>query len=281
MSLPRIVVGDGPTTVVVVNGGNAFVSRFDERRARRDAERLRPLFPWGTRLCLIGYDPGATGPWNVTSVANTVATVLEVEHPGAVVAGVSFGGLVALRLAVERPDLVDRLILLATAHRFSAEGQRRVRAQVAHLAAGDVDAMMRPFLSLFRRPWLILLLRLTFPLKRRSVLAGLNRPELAIGLLQAALDESGTLASRLGEVRADTLLVAGSRDQFFDVEAMREMALVMPSARLVLLERETHMVPLERRRDVAAAVARFLERGDRGDYGGNGCTRRNGGAEGS
>lgn len=275
MPLPRIVSGDGPLTVVVISGGNAFVSRFDEQRARRDATRLRALFPPGTRLCLVGYDPDATGPWNVTSIASEVARVLEVDFPGAVLAGISFGGLVALRLAVERPDLVDRLVLLATAHRFSEDGQRRVREQIAYLAAGDVDAMVRPFLSLFRRPWLNLLLGLSFRLRRHAFHAGLNRPEFAMGLLQAALDESGALTSRLGEIRADTLLVAGSRDQFFDVEAMREMALVMPSARLVLLERETHMVPLERTRDVAAAVARFLERREDGAYGGNGCTQRN------
>lgn len=274
MVLPHIVVGDGPPTVVVISGGNAFVSRFDEHRARRDAERLRVLFPPGARLCVVGYDPDATGPWNVTSIAGEVASILEAHGAGVVLAGVSFGGLVALRLAVERPDLVGRLILLATAHRFSEDGQRRVRAQIAHLAAGDIDAMVRPFLALCRRPWLNLLLRLSFRLRRQAFHTGLNRPELAMGLLQAALDESGTLTSRLGEIRADTLLVAGSRDQFFDVEAMREMALVMPSARLVLLERETHMVPVERTRDVADAVARFLERREHGAYGGNGCTQR-------
>lgn len=259
MSLPRTVVGAGPPTVLVISGGNAFVSRFDEARARREAGRLPKLFPDGTRLCVLGYDPDARGQQDVPAIAPAVATLLETEFPGAVVAGVSFGGLVALRLAAERPDLVRRLVLLATAYRFSAAGQHKVRAQIAHLQEGAVDTMVRPFLTLFRRPWLNLLLRVTFPLRRKAFHAGLNLLEFAIGLLQAALDESGALAPRLGDIRAETLIVAGDRDQFFDVEAMREMALVMPSARLVLLEKETHMVPLERTRDVAAAIEAFLQ----------------------
>lgn len=259
MSLPRIVVGAGPATVLVISGGNAFVSRFDEARAARDARRLLTLFPAGTRLCVLGYAPDTRGQQDVPAIAREVATLIESEFVGAVVAGMSFGGLVALRLAAERPDLVRRMVLLATAHRFSAAGQHRLRAQIAHLRKGDVDAMIQPFLRLFRRPWLNLLLRLTFPMRRTAFHAGLNHPAFTIGLLQAALDESGALASRLGDIRAETLIVAGDRDQFFDVEAMREMALVMPSARLLLLEKETHMVPLERRRDVAAAIAAFLQ----------------------
>jgi hypothetical protein len=175
---------------------------------------------------------------------------------------VSFGGLVALRLAAERPDLVSRLVLLATAHRFSAEGVSRVRAQMAHLQSGNVDAMVRPFLTLCRRPWLNLLLRASFQFRRQAFRAGLNDPAFATALLQAALDESGALAARLGDIRAETLVVAGDRDQFFDVEAMREMALLMPSARLALLEKETHMVPLERARDVRAAIVDFLRGSD-------------------
>jgi pimeloyl-ACP methyl ester carboxylesterase len=258
MSLPRIVVGTGPPTVLVISGGNAFVSRFDEVRARREAGRLRRLFPEGTRLCVLGYDPETRGQ-DVPALARAVATLLEGEYAGAVVAGVSFGGLVAVRLAAERPELVSRLVLLATAHSFSEAGRDRLRAQIAHLQAGDVDAMVRPFLTLCRRPWLNLLLRASFLFRRKAFHAGLNEPSMAIGLLQAALDESGALASRLDAIPAHTLLVAGDQDQFFDVEAMREMALVMPSARLTLLAKETHMVPLERPRAVAAAIAAFLQ----------------------
>jgi pimeloyl-ACP methyl ester carboxylesterase len=258
MTLPRIVIGDGPPTVLVLSGGNAFVSRFDQARAGRDAARLLRLFPEGTRLCVLGYDPETPAAGGVPAIARRVATLLEGECAGAVVAGVSFGGLVALRLAAERPDLVSRLVLLATAHRFSAEGESRVRAQMAHLQSGDVDAMVRPFLALCRRPWLNLLLRASFQFRRQAFRAGLNDPAIATALLQAALDESGAVASRLGDIRAETLIVAGDRDQFFDVEAMREMALVMPSARLALLEKEMHMVPLERARDVRAAIVDFL-----------------------
>jgi pimeloyl-ACP methyl ester carboxylesterase len=62
-----------------------------------------------------GSEPAGSGA-TTTQFADAVAGVIEVEQAGpALVAGHSFGGLVALRLAQRRPELVRALLLVAPA----------------------------------------------------------------------------------------------------------------------------------------------------------------------
>lgn len=260
MSLPHIVVGHGPDTVVVLAGGNAFVSRFDAARAAREARRLARLFPRGTRLCVVAYDPGAHETVTVPHLAGEVADLLRTAYPGAVLAGVSFGGLVALRVAADHPDAVSRLVLLASAHRFSNEGRLRVAAQLRALRDGDLDAMIQPFLRLCWRWWWNALLSARVRVRRSHLLAHVNDPRIVVAMLQAALEESDALTPRLASIRLPTFIVGGTADQFFGDGAMRTLARTLPAATLLLVADETHMLPLERPDLVAAPLADFLGR---------------------
>jgi pimeloyl-ACP methyl ester carboxylesterase len=256
--VPYVRVGRGIETIVVINGGNAFVRRFDAASAARDAGRIVRLFPAGSSVCILGYDTSAAPPGDVMGIVDEVAAIVRANFGTATVAGISFGGLVATRLAAEHPEMVRRLILLSTAHRFSEEGRRRVRRQISDAARGDFVAMARPFLTLFRRPWLNVLLRFAIWSGRRSLAEKMNAPQFIVCMLESALAAGEGGLAHLGRVRAKTLLVAGTRDQFFDVASLQETAAAIPPAELVLFARETHMLPLERPRDVARAIETFL-----------------------
>lgn len=69
----------------------------------------------------------APGPWDLPTVAGRVASLAEELNP-AVVLGHSTGGAIVLRLALDRPDLVERLVLVSTG-----------AAMVGH---GDVDRII-------------------------------------------------------------------------------------------------------------------------------------------
>ncbi|HEU4886568.1 MAG TPA: alpha/beta hydrolase [Thermoanaerobaculia bacterium] len=258
--VPYVRIGRGPETIVVINGGNAFVRRFDPSSAARNARQIARLFPADRSICILGYDSSAAPPCDVTAIAADFAEIIRTHFGTATVAGISFGGLVATRLAAEHPELVPRLILLATAHRFSDEGRRRVRQQISDAARGDFTSMARPFLTLFRRPWLNLLLRFAIWSGRRSLAEKMNAPSFIVCMLASALAASEGAHAHLAQIRATTLLVAGTRDQFFDLVALQETAAAIPAAELVLFANETHMLPLERPRPVARAVETFLRR---------------------
>ena len=258
MTLSRVVVGEGPATVVVLTGGHTFVSRFDEARATREARRLQRLFPDGTRLCIVAFTPTDSQDVAVPRLAADTAVLLRTDYPGAILAGVSFGGLVALRVAADHADAVSRLVLIASAHRFSDEGRQRVARQIDALRAGDLDAMMRPFLSLCRRWWLNALLAARVRLRRQHLRAQFNDPRLVVAMLEAALAESGALPPRLADIQSPALIIGGGADQFFGDGAMQALAGALPRATLRLVPHETHMLPLERPDLVAAHMHDFL-----------------------
>ncbi|MDQ3282640.1 MAG: alpha/beta hydrolase [Acidobacteriota bacterium] len=257
--IPFVRFGDGGETIVVISGGDAFVRRFDAATAARRAERIVRLFPAGNTICILGYDVSAQ--CDAAAIASSIARVIRENFSSVTLAGISFGGLVATRVAAAHPELVRNLILLSTAHRFSDEGRRRVRQQMADAARGDFVAMAKPFLVLFRRPWLNAMLRLAIWSRRHKLAATMNDPRFIVCMLEAALAAGEGGREHLRRITARTLLVAGTHDQFFDETAVRETADSIPQAQLVLFPKETHMLPLERPPLVTNAVATFLRSG--------------------
>lgn len=257
-----LAFGSGERPLVVINGGNAFVRRFTPERARRDAVRIARLVPDGFRVYVLLYDPLPSQTYAVDSNAAAIAALIRSEFGTATVMGISFGAFVALRLASEAPDAVGELILLVGAHRFSAEGRQRVGRQLEDAARGDFVAMAKPFLSLFRRPWLNAASRVGLWLRRRRLQGSMNSPETIVGMLRAALHEDeGSDPHRLQPITARTLIIGGTADQFFDVAAFRETAGSIRGAELALLDRETHMLPIESPGAVARLIATFLRAG--------------------
>jgi pimeloyl-ACP methyl ester carboxylesterase len=254
-SVPYVRTGMGQQPIVVLSGGNAFVGRFDEQRAARDARRIAKLFPRDSGLCILYYDLSCS---DMEAVVTQLAVIIRTQFGAAMLAGISFGGLLALRLAGDAPDVVRELILIASAHRFSPDGRERIERQIADLSRGDFAAMARPFALLFRRRWLTLISRFALWRRRHTLHERMNDPAAIIRMLEAALRASGTDAGTLGRIGCRALIVGGTRDQFFDRGALEETAAAIASAELVLVNGETHMLPIERPHAVAQAIRSFL-----------------------
>ena len=259
--IPYIRGGSGPRKAVVFFGGNALLKRLDRSDARRYAGTVAALLPPGTTFLILGYEADPPPSYGLDAIVGDLARIVGDEVGRATVVGLSFGGFVALRFAAARPELVDRLVLLVSAHRFSAEGRERVAAQLACLEAGDLAGLVRANAALFRRPRYNWLVRARLWHGRRSgrFAAGFNDPAAVArayrALFAADLGRNAALAAGIG---AEALVVGGTADQFFGRGAFEETARLIPRARLALLAGERHMLPVERRRDVARLLADFL-----------------------
>ena len=257
--IPYVQSGSGPHPVVVLNGGQAFVRRPTPARAQRDAKRIARLLPKGRSIHVLGYEPSPPAGYSIATIVDDVARILREEIGPATVMGISFGGFVAARLAADHPDLVKEMILMVSAHRFSPEGRRSVDRQIACAWSGDFEGFLDEFGLVFRRPWLNWLIRWRFRQERTRLHETMNDPAAIVrGLNAVAGEDFGGDPSWLAHVAAPTLIVGATRDPFFDVAALEETARHIPSARLQLFEHETHMLPVERARDVARVVTRFL-----------------------
>ena len=246
--------------VVVLNGGQAFVRRPTPARAKRDAKRIARLLPKGRTVYVLGYDPAPTADHSIETIVQDVAQIMRDITGPATVMGISFGGFVAARLAADHPDLVRELILTVSAHRFSPEGRRSIDRQLEFAWSGDFEGFLDEFGLVFRRPWLNWLIRLRIRKERSRLHETMNDPAVIVrGLNAVAGEDFGGDPAWLARIAAPTLIVGATRDPFFDVAALEETARHIPAARLHLFEHETHMLPVERARDVAKVVTRFLQ----------------------
>lgn len=257
--IPYIKGGSGPRKVIVFFGGNALLKRLDRSDARRYAGMIAALLPVGTTFHILGYEEDPPPSYSLDAIVHDLARIVGDEIGRATVIGVSFGGFVALRFAATHPELVDRLVLLVSAHRFSREGWQRIAAQIASLEAGDLSGMVRDNAALFRRPWYNWLVQLRYRRRKGRFGAEFNDPASVARayrtLFSTDFERNGAYAGRIG---AETLIIGGTADQFFGRDDSEETARLIPRARLELFEGERHMIPVERRRDVARLLADFL-----------------------
>jgi pimeloyl-ACP methyl ester carboxylesterase len=268
--VPFVKTGSGPDPIVVLSGGQAFVRRPTPARAQRDAKRIARLLPAGRSVYVLGYDPAPSPDHSIETIVGDVAQILREEIGPATVMGISFGGFVASRLAADHRDLVRALILMVSAHRFSPEGRRSIDRQISCAWAGDLEGFLDEFGLVFRRPWLNWLIRLRFRQERARLHETMNDPAVIVrGLNAVAGEDFGSDPAWLARIAAPTLIVGATRDPFFDVASLEESARLIPSAQLHLFRNETHMLPVERARDVAKVVARFLRSHRRAKSGGS------------
>ena len=175
---------------------------------------LRPKDP-------VGFDLGAA--------ATVLADELELQGiRRADVLGVSVGASVAMRLAVERPDLVGRLVLSGPIVRPSA-GALRVQK---------------------------LALRLVPESKLRDL--GVSRPRM-LAVFDALRDFDGRDA--LARIAAPTLVVVGGRDRA-GIVAARQVVDAVGGARLETIEGGGALLNVDRARELAAVTEAFLDEGE-------------------
>ena len=174
---------------------------------------------------------------------------------GADVAGVSQGGMIAQWLAVDRPDLVDRLVLTVTAARPNALSAGSLDRWLALAEAGDYRELMIDTAENTYTPAYLRKLRLAYPLLTR-----IGKPrDFTRFRLQAAAARAHDAFDRLSDIRCPTLVQGASEDRVVGPEASREIAGTIPDSTLYMYEGYGHAV-YEEARDWQRRTAEFLNK---------------------
>ncbi|MBY3053894.1 alpha/beta fold hydrolase [Rhizobium laguerreae] len=115
----------------------------DDERILKDARRLMRLLPDDQSFILLGYDPEAAKV-TIDDLADDVFRIIDQHlNSRADVVGISYGGVVASRLAMRSPQSIGKLVLIASAPWFSHEGKRRLKRQIDLIDTGDLNAPER------------------------------------------------------------------------------------------------------------------------------------------
>lgn len=251
--VPYLRGGSGPREATVFFGVNALFKPIHQTanpgRYVRQVARILPQH----RITILGYS-GSRYDEIVEDLAGVIPT------PPDLVMGISFGGFVAMRFAAQYPSLMRRLVLLVSAHRFSSNGERMVERQFDALEKGDLRTLVRENALLFRRPWYNWLLRLKLWKDGDRLASEFRDPRSILhDYRQLMGQEVMRHAEYARRISCPTLIIGGSRDQLFDRPVLEQTAAWIPGAQVRILEGETHMLPIERSREVAAVIRDFAE----------------------
>jgi 2-succinyl-6-hydroxy-2,4-cyclohexadiene-1-carboxylate synthase len=181
-----------------------------------------------------------------------------VGTPAAVWVGYSMGGRIALRVALERPDLVEGLVLLGATAGLADPAERAVRRERDERLASGLE---RKGLEQFLTGWLRQPLLARLP----AAAAGMEeRRANTVEGLASALRRLGTgaqepLWDRLDELSVPVLLMAGEYDTTFVSAAFRLATAIGESAAVSLVPGAGHAAHMERPDAFATLLQRFLD----------------------
>jgi pimeloyl-ACP methyl ester carboxylesterase len=181
-----------------------------------------------------GLAPGATIPDLAADYAGAI--VQDIGRP-VMLHGTSTGGSVALQLAIDHSELVQRMVLAASACRLSPHG-RQVQAEVARLTQeGDgrrASALLMG--TLVPAPF-------GYPARGLGWLTGggFAADDRSDMLLTIAAEDAFDAEPELTRVQAHTLVLGGTADQFYSEDLFRRTAAGIPHGRAVIMPRKSHL----------------------------------------
>lgn len=205
----------------------------------------------------IAYDQRDTGgssspaaPYRVEDLARDCAALIRgLGYEKAHIFGVSYGGLIALQLAVTVPEVVGTLAAGATfpSATFTA-GQEAAR--LLALPPGErAEAMLGILLSEQGRESRQLVAETRAVLVRRAPGADARRTEAVRGY---------DVTDRLGGISVPTLLIYGEDDPLAQPSVGHGIAAAIPGSRLELLPGLRHGITLEGKHTTAALLREFV-----------------------
>src|SRR5262245_29070781 len=256
---PYIRIGNGPRPLLIIPGAEVnnaepgFLTRQAMRAAFSRLARDHSVY-------IVHRKRGLPAAYSTTDMAADYARVLRAITPSgtaAQVIGFSTGGLIAQHLAVQSPELIERLVLVVTGVRLSPQGRGLVErwralaeaqqwielttAMSEILLTGETSKrLLRGFMRLFGR------LLVSPPEHPQDFLATMNA--------DLAHDTSALLPT----LRMPTLVLAGDLDPFFPAPLLQETADLIPNAALIVYAGAGHGLTKTHKRRFEDDVLAFL-----------------------
>jgi 3-oxoadipate enol-lactonase len=208
---------------------------------------------WGERFRILRFDQrghggseSPPGPYSLGDLGRDLMGLLdELELERVTLCGLSLGGATAMWVAAEAPERIDRLILACTSARFGDPAQWLERAETVRRAGLEAiaDKVVARWFTDDVEPETIA--------RFRSLLVSTPAEGYAASCEALAGWDFG---GRLGEIRADTLVIAGAEDAVAPLRESEQLVGRIPGARLVVVEQAAHLANVEQPESFAGAV---------------------------
>ncbi|HJV09774.1 MAG TPA: alpha/beta fold hydrolase [Acidimicrobiales bacterium] len=237
----------GPDRIVLVHGFTQTLRSW-ERLAASLAETFQI-----TRVDL----PGHGGSADVDLSFEEAAAAIGEAGGTATYVGYSMGGRLCLRLALDRPDLVQSLVLVGASPGLADAGERAARQEADAALADEIE---RDGTAIFLDRWLSQPMFSTLTVDPLDLDARLtNTPAgLAMALRRLGPGAQEPLWDRLAELKMPVLAVTGQEDVKYSALAEDMADAIGVNAQVVALAGAGHAAHLERPGSFHRLLAAFL-----------------------
>src|SRR4051794_11635326 len=223
--------GNGDETVLLLHGG---LSNSDAMLGS-----IGPPLEQSYRVVAFdrrghGYTADTGAPFHYDDMASETISVLETVVGGkAHLVGWSDGGIVSLYVALRRPDLVDRMVVIGANFRF--DGIHPIEFD----PGSPVAAMMMEAYA------------------ERSPDGIEHFGDMATRFMEMATTEPALTNDDLARIEAPTLVMAGD-DDLVRLDHTCALYEALPAGQLAIVPGASHGVPMERPAEVAQLILGFL-----------------------
>jgi len=250
--LPYACMGNGARNLVVFDGLD-----FRHRPPSGITLRMSTGYLMGLandyRIYIVSRRPGLPPGHSLKDMSDDYAVMIKNELGGAAdIIGVSTGGGIAQYFAIDHPDLVRRLVLAMTGCRQTEQGKELLR-KVADLARKHKRRAAQALLgtAIIRKGIARHLFKWFMWLMAPLLIPG----DPSDGIVEIEADDRYDLSGQLHKIKADTLVIGGEEDFFYDI---RETAGKIPNAKLVLYPHLGHNAMFVRSRQFGEEIRAFL-----------------------
>ena len=206
------------------------------------------------RPALARWSPHVTDVHTREDTIPAMAAALLRENAGPLVlCGASMGGMVAMEAARQAPQRIAGLALLGTDARPDSPEMIALRTNaIERFAQGRVREVIEPNIAFAFHP------------DNAPALAGSYLDFVLTAGAEQLIRQNRAVIARpdarvhLPQLRCPVLVMCGEADQLTPPERSREIAALVPHARLVMVPRCGHMLTMERPEVVNAVLAEWL-----------------------
>lgn len=195
---------------------------------------------------------------NMAKVVIALLDKLQIKH--AVLIGHSMGGQISLNISHQKPELVDKVVLLCSS------------GYLKRLHSTIIYSSRLPYFYLWLKYWLARqgpiqnLLNVVYDhsLIDDEMIQGYTEPfyddQIFHALTRMIRDREGDLAAEiLRKIETPSLLIWGEEDKVVPVEIGRRLHRDLPNSQLITYKQTGHLLPEEKPEDVHDNILNFLQ----------------------
>jgi pimeloyl-ACP methyl ester carboxylesterase len=204
---------------------------------------------------LVNRRPGLPPDVTLSDIAADYAGAIERDLGGsAYLHGTSTGGSVVLQLAIDRPELVRRLVVCASACTISPAG-KEVQLELARLAEQGEGRRAAATMIEFLFPGQLKYAGRGFG----WLIGGSFAADDPTDMVRTIIAEDAFDAEpHLGRITAPTLVIGGADDPFYSVDLFERTAAGIPDGRAVVVPGKSHMYVAASKETAALALGFLL-----------------------